>query len=53
MKVKALVSFAGSVTMARDEVKDIKEESIVEDLLRAGYVEQVKTTKKVKVDENQ
>lgn len=52
MKVKALVSFAGQVTMAPGEVRDIKDKVIREDLIRAGYVEEVKTTKKVAKDED-
>ena len=40
MKVKALVSFTGLVSMAMDEVKDI-DESIAKDLLKAKYVEEV------------
>jgi hypothetical protein len=47
MKVKALISFSGVESMAMDEVKDILDESIVKDLLRAGYVEEVKEEKKV------
>ncbi|MCJ8008114.1 hypothetical protein ACFFF5_17825 [Lederbergia wuyishanensis] len=52
MKVKALVSFAGAVTMAPGEVRDIKEKVIYEDLLSAGYVEKVETKKKVTEDES-
>lgn len=46
MKVKALVSFSGLETMAMDEVKEILDESIATDLLKAGYVEQIKEEKK-------
>lgn len=52
MKVKAKVSFAGAVIMAQGEVKDIKDKEILEDLLQAGYVEEVKSTKKVTADED-
>lgn len=52
MKVKALVSFAGQVTMAPGEVRDIEDKMICEDLIGAGYVEELKTTKKVAKDEN-
>lgn len=51
MKVKALVSFAGQVTMAPGEVRDIKDKAVVKDLLRAGYVEEAKSGKKSDVDE--
>jgi len=53
MKVKALVSFAGDVSMALNEIRDIKEKKILEDLLRAGYVEEVKSKKSVKANEDQ
>jgi hypothetical protein len=52
MKVKALVSFAGKVTMAKDEVREIKEKGIYQDLIKANYVEEVKSSRKVKADEN-
>lgn len=39
MKVKALKSFGGKISMYAGEVRDIKDEYIVKDLLRAGYVE--------------
>ena len=45
MKVKALVSFSGLVSMSKGEVKDIRDKSIVTDLLRAGYVEQTEKKK--------
>ncbi|MFJ7408081.1 MULTISPECIES: hypothetical protein [Lysinibacillus] len=49
MKVKALVSFSGSVTMSKDEVKVLSKE-VAEDLLQAGHVEEVVTKKQVKTD---
>jgi hypothetical protein len=53
MKVKALVSFSGLVTMAKGEEKVIKDKEICEDLLKAGYVEELLSTKKkVKTDDN-
>ncbi|MEH7093945.1 hypothetical protein [Neobacillus vireti] len=54
MKVKALVSFAGVVTMALNEVKEIEDKVICDDLLRAGFVEEVKSARKksVNTDEN-
>ncbi len=39
MKVKALKSFGGKVSMYAGEVRDIKDEFILKDLLRAGYIE--------------
>ena len=44
---KALVSFAGLVTMAQGEVRDIPEK-YVNDLLNAGYIEDI--TPEVKVE---
>lgn len=52
MKVQALVSFAGQVTMAPGEVREIKDKAICKDLIDAGYVEEVKSTKKVTTNED-
>ena len=46
MLYKALVSFAGNVSMTVGEVKEITDSSIVKDLLKAGYIEAVKQQKK-------
>ena len=43
---KALISFSGAVSMVKGQVKDITDKAIVEDLLKAGYIEEVKTEKK-------
>ena len=46
MKVKALISFSGpSVSMARGTTAEITDEVILQDLLRAGYVEAAETAK--------
>ncbi len=40
-KYKATVSFSGTITMCRDEIKDFDDEKqkvIIEDLLEAGYI---------------
>ena len=42
MAYKALCSFSGKVSMAEGEIKDIKDERIIKDLLRARYIEEVK-----------
>ena len=47
-KVKALVSFAGIVTMGKGETKDIDNENIVNDLVSAGYVETMEEKKATK-----
>lgn len=44
-KVKALVSFAGKVSMSAGKVGEITDEVILADLLRAGYVEELETEK--------
>lgn len=48
MKLKALTSFAGILTMANGEVLECKDKAVVNDLLRAGYVEEVIEEKKPK-----
>ena len=44
MLVKAKVSFAGLVTMSKGEIREVCEE-VGSDLLRAGYVAEVKSGK--------
>ena len=40
---KALQSFSGpKISMAKGQVEDIKEPELIEDLKRAGYIEEVK-----------
>ena len=46
MKVRALVGFAGQVSMRKNEVKNIRDKKIVTDLIRAGYVEPIEKPKK-------
>lgn len=48
---KALVSFSGLISMSKGQVKEIKDKEIIKDLLKAGYIEEVKTTKKKKDEE--
>lgn len=43
---RALVSFSGLVSMACGEVAEISDLSTANDLLRAGYIEEVKTGRK-------
>lgn len=53
MKVKALVSFSGIVTMTQGDIGEIKNKEVYQDLLRAKYVEEVKgAKKKVSTNEN-
>lgn len=41
MKVKALKSFSGAVSMYAGEVRDIRTQTILDDLTAAGYIEPV------------
>lgn len=45
MEYKALVSFAGKVSMYEGEVKDLNDKEVIQDLLKAGYIEKVETPK--------
>lgn len=49
MKVKALVSFSGLISMAKGEVAECPDGDILQDLLRAKYVEPVKGTDETSV----
>lgn len=46
---KALVSFSGLVTATKGQEIEIKDIEIAKDLLKAGYIEEVKQTKKIEV----
>ena len=48
---RALKSFSGRIAMAKGQVKDIKDKAIAEDLLKVGYIEEVKKAKAEKVEE--
>ena len=39
---KALKSFSGAISMCEGETREIKDDDLVADLLRAGYIEEVK-----------
>lgn len=41
MKVKALKSFSGAISMYAGEVRDIQTQAILDDLTKAGYIEPV------------
>ena len=45
---KAIVGFSGLITMRKNEVKEIKDKAIVKDLLKAGYIVEVKPEKSKK-----
>lgn len=40
---KALKSFSGAISMVKGQVMDIKDDAIVKDLLRCGYIAEEKT----------
>lgn len=42
---KALTSFVGKVSMVEGETKEILDKEVVQDLLRAGYIEKVADNK--------
>ena len=50
MKYRALISFSGNITMAMGEVREIDNKGIANDLLNAGYIEELKETK-IKITE--
>ena len=42
---KAVVGFSGLITMKKGEVKEIKDKDLVKDLLKAGYIVEIKPEK--------
>ena len=57
MKVRALISFTGIVSMCKGEEREVADKRVLKDLLNCKYVEEVEekksTQKGVKKDENQ
>lgn len=51
MKLKALVSFTGKVSMFMGEIREVADESIAADLIRAGYAVKYDDSKKGKKPE--
>ena len=62
---KAIVSFSGKISMAKGKVREISDQSLADDLLKAGYIipfeadrevshkeEKPKTKRKGKANEN-
>ncbi len=45
---KALKSFSGVLSMSVGDVQDIADVNIAKDLLRAGYIEEIKPAEKAK-----
>ena len=53
MKVKATISFAGTITMAKNEVRECSNDATLQDLLKCGHVIPAEQEKKaVKSVEN-
>lgn len=52
MKIRALVSFSGALSMYAGEVREYGDKAILSDLLQAGHIEEVKTVKDVKSSES-
>lgn len=50
---KALVSFGGKISMVEGEIRKITDKVIIEDLLKAGYIEELKEAKKILVEKKQ
>lgn len=48
MEYKAKVNFSGVISMYVGEVKDIADVNIAKDLIRAGYIEEIKPANKAK-----
>ena len=38
MRYKALVSFSGKIAMAMGDIREIEDASLVDDLVKAGYI---------------
>ena len=54
MKIKTLESFSGAFSMYKGEVRECSDKAILQDLLQAKYVEEVKVEKPKKgVDPNE
>ena len=45
---RAKVCFSGLISMRKGEEKQIKDKKIVKDLLKAGYIEEIKPVKSEK-----
>ena len=42
MKIEALTSFCGVLSMAKGEVREYSNEAVLADLISAGYVKEIK-----------
>lgn len=46
MKYRALISFSGQISMAMGDVAEIADKSIAKDLLKAGYITELRANQK-------
>lgn len=46
---KALIGFSGKISMSKGQIKEIQDKEIIKDLLKAGYIEEVKPVKETKL----
>ena len=42
---RAIIGFSGLINMKKGEIKEIKDKALVKDLLKAGYIVEVKPEK--------
>lgn len=42
---KALICFSGKISMTKGQIKEIKDKNLIEDLLKAGYIEPLEEKK--------
>ena len=42
---RALISFSGIISMAKDEIREIKDEYLIKDLIKSGYIEAIHNEK--------
>lgn len=53
MKIRALVSFSGVLSMGKGQETEYDNEVVLQDLLQAGYIEEIETPQKgAKKNEN-
>ena len=48
---RALISFSGKISMAEGEIRDISEKVVADDLLDAGFIEEITPAKPQKKSE--
>lgn len=52
MRVEALTSFCGAISMTKGEERDIKNNVLLKDLLQAGYVKSLESENEILEDED-